>query len=96
MWIQDMGEKITFQEAFEIAESLEFAGYDDWRVPTIKELYSLIDFNGQVANADAIDSIAESRSVDSVAKVRESLVRIQTMKEPFRFVTVPCRICVGR
>lgn len=46
MWQSDMGEKITFSEAITIAETLILGGYDDWRVPTIKELYSLILFTG--------------------------------------------------
>lgn len=46
MWQQDPGEKMTYQQAVTGAESFSLAGYDDWRLPTIKELYSLIQFDG--------------------------------------------------
>ena len=47
MWQQDPGEKMTYEEAAAGADSFVLAGYDDWRLPTIKELYSLILFDGQ-------------------------------------------------
>lgn len=46
MWQQDPGEKKTYDEAVSNANSFNLAGYTDWRLPTIKELYSLIDFRG--------------------------------------------------
>lgn len=46
MWQQDPGEKVTYQQALAGADNFNLAGYNDWRLPTIKELYSLILFSG--------------------------------------------------
>ncbi len=49
MWQQDPGEKMTWGEAVANLEAFNEAalgGYSDWRIPTIKELYSLVDFSG--------------------------------------------------
>ncbi len=46
MWQQGVSEKMTWEEAMTEAETCTIGGYTDWRVPTIKELYSLILFSG--------------------------------------------------
>ncbi len=47
MWQQDPGEKKTWDAAVSGATLFKLADYDDWRLPTIKELYSLINFDGE-------------------------------------------------
>lgn len=46
MWQQDPGAKKSFDEAIAGAPDCRTGGYSDWRLPTIKELYSLIQLNG--------------------------------------------------
>ena len=53
-WEKEMGEKITCAEAFIKSDTMKRGGFGDWRVPSIKELYSLILFTGRVQGASAI------------------------------------------
>jgi hypothetical protein len=46
MWQQAYSGKMTWNDALAGADTFSLDGYDDWRLPTIKELYSLIDFSG--------------------------------------------------
>jgi len=42
----DAADKLSYDEAVARADTLILGGHSDWRLPTIKELYSLIDFSG--------------------------------------------------
>lgn len=42
----DTTDRLTYDEAIAYADTMTLGGYHDWRVPTIKELYSLINFSG--------------------------------------------------
>jgi arylsulfatase A-like enzyme len=55
MWQQtpDLTNKITFADAFTEAAGLTLGGETDWRVPSLKELYSLIDFSGTTGQSES-------------------------------------------
>lgn len=42
----DADDKLTYEEAMAGASNFDLGAYDDWRLPTIKEQYSLILFSG--------------------------------------------------
>ena len=67
MWQQTpIDADLSWEEANEYCESLELDGYDDWRMPTMKELYSLNDFSQgwPYLNTDYFDLAGSSVSKD--------------------------------
>ncbi len=42
----DASDKLSYTAAISYCANLSLAGHDDWQLPTIKQLYSLIDFSG--------------------------------------------------
>lgn len=60
MWMQaDNGTALLWEDALEYAETLDFTGHDDWRLPNAKELQSIVDYTRSPAttNSPALDPI---------------------------------------
>jgi len=60
MWQKVMAEKMSFEDAFKRVRKFELGGHSDWRIPSIKELYSLIKFTGKVQGHRAIDPFIDT------------------------------------
>jgi hypothetical protein len=37
-------ERVTYKQAEKLCKEMRLGGYDDWRIPTIRELLSIIDY----------------------------------------------------
>lgn len=64
MWQKSMGSKISYSEAVDKAGSITLGGYNDWRIPTIKELYSLALFTGRCFGDDAVYKFIDTTYFD--------------------------------
>ncbi|HET6495102.1 MAG TPA: DUF1566 domain-containing protein, partial [Thermoleophilia bacterium] len=65
----DTTDKMSFAAAQEYPATLnaeKFGGYDDWRLPTIKDLYSLIQFTGTDPDVAATDTSGLTPFIDGV------------------------------
>ena len=54
-WQQEISGTYTYEEALDYCENLEYAGYCDWRVPSMHELVSLIDLRCFESSCQNID-----------------------------------------
>jgi len=66
MWQQaDSGDPFDWEGALAYADGLELAGHDEWRLPTAKELQSIVDYSRSPATIDspAIDPLFASTAV---------------------------------
>jgi hypothetical protein len=52
MWQKTPGDRMAWPQAVVNATSFDLAGYQDWRLPTIKELFSLVNFTGGFVSDD--------------------------------------------
>ncbi len=74
VWMQkDSGKAMSWQEALEYAEGLEYAGYSDWRLPNAKELQHIVDYSRSpdTTSSPAIDPIFETTSITNEAGRRD-------------------------
>ncbi len=66
MWMQDdNGSPVDWENAISYAENLSFGGYDDWRLPNIKELQSILDYSRSPysTNSAAINALFNVTSI---------------------------------
>jgi len=65
MWQKNPGAKVTYGQAKVGAGTLRLGGHSDWRLPTIKELYSLIEFSGTDPSGMNADPVGLTPFIDT-------------------------------
>lgn len=68
-WMKaDNGKPMTWEQALKYAENLKAGGYSNWRLPNVKELQSIVDYNRA---PDALDKKARSAAIDPIFQLTQ-------------------------
>jgi hypothetical protein len=69
MWTKaDSGRAMNWEDALKYAENFQYAGHDDWRLPNVKELQSIVDYHRA---PDARVGSARGAAIDSIFELTE-------------------------
>ena len=63
MWQQAMGNngnQLNWCGALDYCDTLDFAGHDDWRLPNVRELQSIVDYGRSTPSIDPVFSTSNS------------------------------------
>ncbi|MBL0024063.1 MAG: DUF1566 domain-containing protein [Saprospiraceae bacterium] len=63
-WQKSMGSKISYSDAVVKADTMTLGDHSDWRIPTIKELYSLALFTGRCFGNFAVNKFIDTTYFD--------------------------------
>lgn len=67
MWQQDDSASTDWSDAVSQCEAATTAGYENWRLPNVKELHSLVDYSRAPAASAAVDPLFNSTLISNEA-----------------------------
>ncbi len=89
MWTQaDSGEGMDWEAALAYAESFTYAGYEDWRLPNVKELQSIVDYSYA---PDAQDEAFDGPALNPLFSVSEITNEAGNLDYPYYWTSTSAR-----